>query len=98
MLSEGLDWARAYFSNQTAFLPHQYVYVPFNGLVLTFAGQGKAFAPTLGVRDTSAPAFGVLNTLISAAAAAWLTTPIDVVKTRLQVRFLPSYLLAFLPS
>ena len=68
-----------------AFLPHQYVFIPFNGLTMTLAGKGREAGAAVGL-DPSAPTFGVANTFASAAAAALATTPIDVVKTRIQVQ------------
>ena len=67
-----------------AYMPHQFVWIPFNGLMLTFLGKGKEAGDAAGF-STATLSFGVVNTLCSASAAAWLTTPIDVVKTRLQV-------------
>eukprot|EP00322_Chrysochromulina_rotalis_P006512 CAMPEP_0115832778 /NCGR_PEP_ID=MMETSP0287-20121206/2834_1 /TAXON_ID=412157 /ORGANISM="Chrysochromulina rotalis, Strain UIO044" /LENGTH=282 /DNA_ID=CAMNT_0003286175 /DNA_START=51 /DNA_END=897 /DNA_ORIENTATION=+ len=67
-----------------AYMPHQYVWIPFNGLMLSFLGKGKEVGAAMGL-STNSVGFGVLNTLLSASTAALLTTPIDVVKTRLQV-------------
>ena len=76
-----------------AYLPHQYVFVPFNGLTFTFLGMGKDAGSQAGL-PTSSVAFSVANTLWSGALAAWLTTPLDLVKTRLQVynpHYVPHY-------
>lgn len=50
-----------------------------------FLGQAKAVGRALGAQ-TDRPAFSVAASGAAGAAAAWLTTPLDVVKTRLQVR------------
>ena len=67
-----------------AYVPHQFLWIPCNGLMLAFVGKGKDLGVAAGMQ-TSTVSFGVLNTLSSASAAAWLTTPIDVIKTRLQI-------------
>ena len=67
-----------------AFLPHQLVWVPFNGLFFAALGRCKEAEDALGV-DSSGYAIGVANTFASAAVAAAATNPIDVIKTRLQV-------------
>ena len=67
-----------------AFMPHQMVWVPFNGLFFTFLGKIKEAEVSNGV-DPNAYALGVLNTFAAAAGASFATNPIDVVKTRLQV-------------
>lgn len=52
-----------------------------------FSGLGKLteFEQSYGV-DTSSYWLGVGNTFCCGAVAGWATTPIDVVKTRLQVQ------------
>ena len=67
-----------------AFLPHQLVWVPFNGLFFAALGKIKEVETAVGI-DASGYAMGVANTFAAAAAAAIATNPIDVVKTRLQV-------------
>ena len=67
-----------------AFLPHQLVWVPFNGLFFAALGRCKEAEDALGV-ESSGYAIGVANTFASAAFAAAATNPIDVIKTRLQV-------------
>ena len=67
-----------------AFLPHQLVWVPFNGLFFAALGRCKDAEDALGV-ESSGYAIGVANTFASAAVAAAATNPIDVIKTRLQV-------------
>ena len=77
-----------------AYMPHQFVWVPFNGFFFTFLGQLDALDPTPpaeasaaagGAPSTSAYLRGVLHTLVAAAMASVVTNPIDVIKTRLQV-------------
>lgn len=57
------------------------------------AGKGREAGAEAGL-PTSSISFGVANTALSASAAAWLTTPIDVIKTRLQVRMADGWRLA----
>jgi hypothetical protein len=68
-----------------AFVPHQLVWVPFNGLFLMGLGKCKQFENEVLQVDSSGYAIGVANTFLSAGFAAVCTNPIDVVKTRLQV-------------
>jgi hypothetical protein len=67
-----------------AYVPHQIVWVPFNGIFFTALGRVKAAEEAAGV-DPSRYAVAVGNTFVAAAVAAALTNPIDVIKTRLQV-------------
>lgn len=67
-----------------AFLPHQMVWVPFNGLFFAALGKCKDAEAALGI-DSSSYGVNVANTFMSAAFAAVATNPIDVIKTRLQV-------------
>ena len=53
-----------------AFLPHQLVWVPFNGLFFAALGRCKEAEDALGV-DSSGYAIGVANTFASAAVAAY---------------------------
>jgi len=68
-----------------AFLPHQLVWVPFNGLFFTFLGKCKQIEDEYTSIDSSGYAIGVANTFLSAGGAAICTNPIDVIKTRMQV-------------
>ena len=67
-----------------AFVPHQLVWVPFNGLFFTFLGKINEVEKANGV-DSSSYLMGVFNTFLAAGMASTATNPIDVVKTRLQV-------------
>ncbi|EOD33103.1 hypothetical protein EMIHUDRAFT_460467 [Emiliania huxleyi CCMP1516] len=68
-----------------AFLPHQLVWVPFNGIFFAALGKLKEAEAALGVKTEERYLLGVANTFASAGVAAAATNPIDVVKTRLQV-------------
>eukprot|EP00808_Paulinella_micropora_P013018 g66227.t1 len=69
-----------------AYVPHQVVWVPFNGIFFSALGEIQSFEAKLGVKDISAHyGLGVCNTFLASGLAALLTNPIDVVKTRLQV-------------
>ena len=67
----------------TAFVPHQVVWIPFNGIFFVALGQCKAAEEAAGIEQGYA--VGVANTFVSAAIAAAATNPIDVIKTRMQV-------------
>lgn len=67
-----------------AFVPHQLVWVPFNGIFFAALGKCNDLEKAAGI-DTRSYALGVFNTFASAAFAAVCTNPIDVIKTRLQV-------------
>ena len=69
-----------------AYLPHQFVWVPFNGLFFTFLGKLQSFEESYaGIDSSKSYLLGVANTFLAAAGASIMTNPIDVVKTRLQV-------------
>jgi len=67
-----------------AYLPHQCVWIPYNGLFFTMLGQMQQAEDSAGI-NRSGLALGMLNTSICAAVASWVTTPFDVIKTRVQV-------------
>mmetsp|Transcript_33620 Transcript_33620/g.106743 ORF Transcript_33620/g.106743 Transcript_33620/m.106743 type:complete len:289 (-) Transcript_33620:99-965(-) len=68
-----------------AYVPHQFVWIPYNGLFFALLGKLEALEARAGLpRD--ALALGVANSAVCAAAAGWATTPIDVIKTRVQVQ------------
>jgi len=67
-----------------AYVPHQFVWIPYNGLFFSLYGRLKALEASNGVESGSF-AVGVANTALCAGVAGWATTPIDVVKTRVQV-------------
>eukprot|EP00419_Tripos_fusus_P047519 CAMPEP_0172814576 /NCGR_PEP_ID=MMETSP1075-20121228/11304_1 /TAXON_ID=2916 /ORGANISM="Ceratium fusus, Strain PA161109" /LENGTH=297 /DNA_ID=CAMNT_0013654377 /DNA_START=40 /DNA_END=930 /DNA_ORIENTATION=+ len=67
-----------------AFLPHQFVWIPYNGLFFALLGRLSLFEQEVGM-PTNSFAVGVANTAACAAVAGWVTTPIDVIKTRVQV-------------
>ena len=63
-----------------AFVPHQLVWVPFNGIFMWALGRCKQ------VGDGEQTYIrGVGNTFCAAAFAAACTNPIDVIKTRMQI-------------
>ena len=66
-----------------AYIPHQFVWVPFNGLFFAFLGQVQAAEKNFGMEQSYL--LGVVNTFIAASAASFCTNPIDVIKTRMQV-------------
>ena len=66
-----------------AFVPHQLVWVPFNGIFMWALGRCKQFEVDNGVEQTYM--IGVGNTFCAAAFAAACTNPIDVIKTRMQI-------------
>ena len=66
-----------------AFVPHQVVWIPFNGIFFVALGQCKAAEEAAGIEQGYA--VGVANTFVSAAIAAAATNPIGVIKTRMQV-------------
>ena len=68
-----------------AYMPHQFVWIPFNGLFFTFLGQLSNFESGIGLDARTNYLLNVLNTFLAAAGASILTNPIDVIKTRLQV-------------
>lgn len=68
-----------------AYVPHQFVWIPYNGLFFTFLGKLRAVENSYGVRQDSF-AIESANAGVCAAVAAWATTPIDVIKTRVQVQ------------
>ena len=88
--SSSLAALRTVFSNEgwygfyRAFIPHQLVWVPFNGLFFAALGKCNEVEKEAGI-DTNNYALGVANTFVAAAFAAVCTNPIDVIKTRLQV-------------
>ena len=67
-----------------AFLPHQMVWIPFNGLFFSFLGMISDAEKNNGFEKPSY-ALNVINTFLAAGLASLATNPIDVVKTRLQV-------------
>eukprot|EP00457_Paulinella_chromatophora_P009797 gb/GEZN01009871.1/.p1 GENE.gb/GEZN01009871.1/~~gb/GEZN01009871.1/.p1 ORF type:complete len:296 (-),score=21.21 gb/GEZN01009871.1/:41-928(-) len=68
-----------------AYIPHQIVWIPFNGLFFTALGRIKAFEDKQLGMDTTRYSVGLGNTFLAAGFAAAVTNPIDVIKTRLQV-------------
>jgi len=66
-----------------AFLPHQLVWVPFNGIFFASLGKVQELEASAGIAQSYL--LGVFNTFVAAGIAAATTNPIDVIKTRLQV-------------
>ena len=66
-----------------AYLPHQFVWVPFNGIFFALLGKLHAVEESSGVPQSYM--VGVFNTFVAAAGASLATNPIDVIKTRMQV-------------
>ena len=77
-----------------AYVPHQLVWIPYNGLFFSMLGKVTEFEASRGI-DTGSYWLGVGNTFCCGAGAGWATTPIDVVKTRLQVQGANPELFAF---
>eukprot|EP00747_Dinoflagellata_sp_TGD_P093954 gnl/TRDRNA2_/TRDRNA2_165934_c0_seq3.p2 gnl/TRDRNA2_/TRDRNA2_165934_c0~~gnl/TRDRNA2_/TRDRNA2_165934_c0_seq3.p2 ORF type:complete len:140 (+),score=21.26 gnl/TRDRNA2_/TRDRNA2_165934_c0_seq3:58-477(+) len=77
-----------------AYIPHQFVWIPYNGLFFVLYGKMQALQESYGIEQG-----GLLLSAISsgscAAAAGWATTPLDVVKTRVQVSAANPELFAF---
>eukprot|EP00746_Dinoflagellata_sp_MGD_P151191 gnl/MRDRNA2_/MRDRNA2_82848_c0_seq2.p1 gnl/MRDRNA2_/MRDRNA2_82848_c0~~gnl/MRDRNA2_/MRDRNA2_82848_c0_seq2.p1 ORF type:complete len:297 (+),score=62.58 gnl/MRDRNA2_/MRDRNA2_82848_c0_seq2:101-991(+) len=67
-----------------AYVPHQFVWIPYNGLFFAFYGRMQALEESYGIKQDGF-ALSACNTAVCAAAAGFLTTPIDVIKTRVQV-------------
>jgi len=65
-----------------AYWPHQMAWVPFNGSYWAIYGQLKD--RTSHLEQTTALRLG--NTFMSGAIAAFITAPVDLIKTRMQVR------------
>lgn len=65
-----------------AYWPHQMAWVPFNGSYWAIYGQLKD--ATSHMEQTNALRLG--NTFTAGAIAAFITAPVDLVKTRMQVR------------
>lgn len=68
-----------------AYLPHQFVWIPYNGLFFALLGRLQDYEARLGL-PREGFAVDVANSASAAAVASWATTPIDVVKTRIQVQ------------
>lgn len=77
-----------------AYVPHQFVWIPYNGLFFSFLGRLQAFEESKGIKQGGF-LLGMVNTAACAAVAGFLTTPIDVVKTRVQVQGANPDLFAF---
>lgn len=77
-----------------AYMPHQVVWIPYNGLFFALYGKLQAVETSHGVHQSSF-AVSMTNVGLSAAVAAWVTTPLDVVKTRVQVQGANPELFAF---
>ena len=77
-----------------AYIPHQFVWIPYNGLFFAMLGKINDAEVALGV-DNSSYAIGIANSAVCGGAAAWATTPIDVIKTRVQVSGANPELFAF---
>ena len=77
-----------------AYIPHQFVWIPYNGLFFAMLGKINDAEVALGV-DNSSYAVGIANSALCGGAAAWATTPIDVIKTRVQVSGANPELFAF---
>lgn len=61
------------------------MWIPYNGLFFAFLGRFQEFQAQCGMPKESF-ALDVANAAAAAAVASWATTPIDVVKTRVQVQ------------
>jgi len=66
-----------------AYIPHQFVWIPYNGLFFSIYGRIQQLQERQGMEKSFV--FDVANTALSAAVSGWVTTPLDVVKTRVQV-------------
>eukprot|EP00931_Biecheleriopsis_adriatica_P104570 TRINITY_DN79232_c0_g1_i1.p1 TRINITY_DN79232_c0_g1~~TRINITY_DN79232_c0_g1_i1.p1 ORF type:complete len:297 (-),score=29.87 TRINITY_DN79232_c0_g1_i1:42-932(-) len=66
-----------------AYIPHQILWIPYNGFFFSIYGQLQHFQERQGMEKRFA--LDIANTALSAAVSGWVTTPIDVVKTRVQV-------------
>ena len=77
-----------------AYIPHQFVWIPYNGMFFALLGKLVEEERAHGI-DASLYGVGVFNTACSAAVSAWVTTPIDVIKTRCQVQGANPELFAF---
>uniref|UniRef100_A0A7S2HHE8 Mitochondrial carrier protein n=1 Tax=Alexandrium andersonii TaxID=327968 RepID=A0A7S2HHE8_9DINO len=81
-----------------AYMPHQFVWIPYNGLFFALLGRLEAAEVEAGVSSGSDGAsfgLGVVNSGFCAALAGWATTPLDVIKTRVQVQGANPELFAF---
>lgn len=77
-----------------AYVPHQFVWIPYNGFFFALLGRLQALEEANGIKSNSF-LMGIVNTASCAALAGWATTPIDVVKTRVQVSGANPELFAF---
>jgi len=68
-----------------AYMPHQFVWIPYNGLFFALLGRLEAVEKASGLPSSSF-GLGMANSAACAAAAGWVTTPLDVIKTRVQVQ------------
>mmetsp|Transcript_113361 Transcript_113361/g.293452 ORF Transcript_113361/g.293452 Transcript_113361/m.293452 type:complete len:301 (-) Transcript_113361:77-979(-) len=68
-----------------AYVPHQFVWIPYNGIFFSLLGRLQDTQASFGLAQGSF-GLGMLNTAACAAVAGWITTPIDVIKTRVQVQ------------
>lgn len=68
-----------------AYWIHQATWAPFNGLYWLFYGRSTALLQGVGVEGT---ACFVGASTVAGVCASFVTSPLDLVKTRLQVRLL----------
>jgi hypothetical protein len=77
-----------------AYVPHQFVWIPYNGLFFALYGKVQALELSYGIKQDGF-LISAANTAACAAVAGFVTTPIDVIKTRVQVAGANAELFAF---